>query len=284
MIMDRLVREASESPVCVGLDTKPEYLPAAIAKMDRDEGDKLFLFNKKVIDATADLAACYKVQVACYEALGIEGMSAYARTLAYAREQGKLTIGDCKRGDIASTAEQYAKGHFEGDFEVDFLTVNAYMGYDAVSPYLPYVKDHDKGLFILTHTSNPSAKDLQEQKLEDGEQVFEKMADLVDEWGKDYIGEEGYSALGAVVGLTYPEAFADIQSRHPHTFFLVPGYGAQGGTGKDIADIFKRSRCAVINSSRGIICAHRGKTEGPDFVDYIRESAQTMKTDIMQWL
>ena len=167
---------------------------------------------------------------------------------------------------------------------MDFLTVNAYMGVDAISPYLPYLKDKDKGIFVLTHTSNPSAKDLQEQKLEDGDMVFEKMADLVETWGADLVGESGYSAVGAVVGLTYPEAFADIQARCPHTFFLVPGYGAQGGTGKDIADIFKRSRCAVINSSRGIICAHRGKTEGPDFVDYIRDAAAAMKKDILQWL
>lgn len=284
MIMDRLYKAAAESPVCVGLDTKLEYLPACVADMDTDNGEKIFEFNKKIIDATADLAGCYKVQVACYEALGLEGMSAYARTVKYAREQGKLVIGDCKRGDISSTAEQYARGHFEGDFEVDFLTVNAYMGVDAISPYLPYLKDKDKGIFVLTHTSNPSAKDLQEQKLEDGDMVFEKMADLVETWGADLVGESGYSAIGAVVGLTYPEAFADIQARCPHTFFLVPGYGAQGGTGKDIADIFKRSRCAVINSSRGIICAHRGKTEGPDFVDYIRDAAAAMKKDILQWL
>lgn len=284
MIMDRLYKAATESPVCVGLDTKLEYLPACIADMDTDSGEKIFEFNKKIIDATADLAGCYKVQVACYEALGLEGMSAYARTVKYAREQGELVIGDCKRGDISSTAEQYAKGHFEGDFEVDFLTVNVYMGVDAISPYLPYLKDKDKGIFVLTHTSNPSAKDLQEQKLEGGDMVFEKMADLVETWGADLVGESGYSAVGAVVGLTYPEAFADIQARCPHTFFLVPGYGAQGGTGRDIADIFKRSRCAVINSSRGIICAHRGKTEGPDFVDYIRDAAAAMKKDILQWL
>lgn len=284
MIMDRLYKAAAESPVCVGLDTKPEYLPGFFAEKDMTDGEKVAEFNRRVIDATADIAGCYKVQIACYEALGLDGMRAYADTVAYARQAGKIVIGDAKRGDITSTAEQYAKGHFTGDFEVDILTVNAYMGEDAVSPYYPYLKDHDKGLFVLLHTSNPSAKDFQEQKMADGSMLFETVADTIAKWSKPFIGESGYSAIGAVVGLTYPEAFEALQKRLPSTFFLVPGYGAQGGTGKDIADIFKRSRCAVINSSRGIICAHRGKTDGEDFVDNIRKAAADMKEDILQWL
>lgn len=284
MIMDRLYEAAKVSPVCVGLDTKPGFLPGCLAAKDWSMGEKIAEFNRRVIDATADLAGCYKVQVACYEALGLEGMRAYADTVKYVRDQGKIVIGDCKRGDISSTAEQYAAGHFTGDFEVDILTVNAYMGEDAVSPYYSYLKERDKGLFVLLHTSNPSARDFQEQPMAGGDLLYEQMADAIAAWGQSTIGASGYSAVGAVVGLTYPEAFEALQKRCPATFFLVPGYGAQGGTGRDIANIFRRSRCAVINSSRGIICGHQGKTEGEDFVDYIRGKTAAMKEDILQWL
>ena len=284
MIMDRLYKAALESPVCVGLDTKPDFLPKYLLDKDWSMGEKITEFNKRIVDATADLAGCYKMQVACYEALGLDGMKAYSDTVKYVRDNGKIAIGDCKRGDISSTAAQYAKGHFEGDFEVDILTVNAYMGEDAISPYYDYLKDKEKGLFVLLHTSNPSSRDFQERVLDDGKKLYEAVGDQITEWGKDFIGESGYSSIGAVVGLTFPEEFEALQDQCPSTFFLVPGYGAQGGTGKDIANIFRKSRCAVINSSRGIICGHKGKTEGEDFVDYIREKAEIMKEDILQWL
>jgi len=284
MIMDRLYNAALESPVCVGLDTKPEFLPDCILQKDWSMGEKIAVFNQHVVDATADLAGCYKVQVACYEALGLQGMAAYARTVQYVRNQGKIVIGDCKRGDISSTASQYALGHFEGDFEVDLLTVNAYMGEDAVSPYYPFLKNKDKGIFVLLHTSNPSSRDFQEKKLEDGRMLYEAVADRITKWGADTVGQSGFSAVGAVVGLTYPEEFEALQKRCPSTFFLVPGYGAQGGTGKDIAEIFKRSRCAVINSSRGILCGKNGNSDGPEFVDNIRGRTAAMKEDILRWL
>lgn len=284
MIMDRLYEAALDSPVCVGLDTRPDYLPECLNKKDWSDGDKISAFNIQVIDATADLAGCYKVQLACYEALGLDGMRAYAETVHYAKSCGKIVIGDAKRGDISSTAEEYAKGHFTGDFEVDLLTVNPYMGYDAVKPYLPYCAEKEKGIFVLLHTSNKSSEDFQELELKKGGMLYEEAAKKITEWGQDYIGESGYSAVGAVVGLTYPEEFEKLQKANPSTFFLVPGYGAQGGTGKDIANIFKRSRCAVINSSRGIICAHKGKAEGKNFIDYIRNSAAAMKEDIFKWL
>ncbi|SEA63216.1 orotidine-5'-phosphate decarboxylase [Eubacterium aggregans] len=284
MIMDRLYKAALDSPVCVGLDTTPAFLPGYLVEKDWSTGEKIAEFNKRIVDATADLAGCYKMQVACYEALGLDGMKAYAETVKYVRGNGKIAIGDCKRGDISSTATQYAKGHFEGDFEVDILTVNAYMGEDAISPYYPYLKDKEKGLFVLLHTSNPSSRDFQERVLDDDKKLYEAVGDRITAWGKDFIAESGYSAIGAVVGLTFPEEFEALQDQCPSTFFLVPGYGAQGGTGKDIANIFKKSRCAVINSSRGIIGGHQGKTEGPDFVDYIREKTALMKEDILQWL
>ena len=288
MIMDRLYKAAVDSPVCVGLDTKEGFLPQYLKDKDWSVGEKITAFNKKIVDATADLAACYKMQIACYEALGLDGMKAYSETVKYVRKSGKIAIGDAKRGDITSTATQYAKGHFEGDFEVDILTVNAYMGEDAVSPYFPYIENNEKGLFVLLHTSNPSSRDFQELMLADGGQkLYENVADKITAWGRPYIGESGYSAVGAVVGLTFPEEFEALQNQCPSTFFLVPGYGAQGGTGKDIANIFKKSRCAVINSSRGIITGHQQgdhPVNDEGFVDCIRQKTLEMKEDILQWL
>ncbi|MGI6108517.1 MAG: orotidine-5'-phosphate decarboxylase [Eubacteriaceae bacterium] len=285
MIIDKLHEAAVESPVCVGLDTRIEYLPDyLLLNEEMTPGQKITEFNKKIVDATADLAGCYKVQIACYEALGLDGMKAYADTVKYVRDAGKIVIGDAKRGDIMSTAGEYAKGHFTGDFEVDFLTVNPYMGVDAVSPYYPYIEDHDKGLFVLLHTSNPSAKDFQEDSLSTGEPLYEKVAREIEAWGKPYTGACGFSSIGAVVGLTYPEAFEKLQNAHPGMFFLVPGYGAQGGSGKDVADIYGRGRCAVVNNSRGLITAHKGRAEDESFVDAIRQKTLEMKEDIFQWL
>ena len=285
MIIDRLHEAACDSPVCVGLDTRIEYLPEYLASnAELTPGEKITEFNKRIIDATADLAACYKIQIACYEALGLDGMKAYADTSKYAREAGRIVIGDAKRGDIMSTAGEYAKGHFTGDFETDFLTVNPYMGEDAISPYYPYVKDHDKGLFVLLHTSNPSAQDFQEDKLHTGQALYEKVADSIEKWGRPFVGDSGFSSIGAVDGLTYPEAFESLQTAHPNMFFLVPGYGAQGGSGKDVAEIYGRGRCAVVNNSRGIITAHKGKAEDASFVDPIRQKTLEMKEDIFQWL
>lgn len=288
MIMDRLYNAALKSPVCVGLDTTENFLPQYLKDKDWSLGEKIAEFNKKIVDATVDEAACYKMQVACYEALGLDGMKAYAETVKYVRKSGSIAIGDCKRGDISSTATQYAKGHFNGDFEVDILTVNAYMGEDAISPYFPYIENNEKGLFVLLHTSNPSSRDFQELKLaENGQKLYEAVGDKITEWGKPYIGKSGYSAIGAVVGLTFPEEFEALQDQCPSTFFLVPGYGAQGGTGKDIANIFKKSRCAVINSSRGLITAHQ-KAEKPcedeGFEACVRAKTLEMKEDILKWL
>lgn len=286
MIIDKLYEESLKSPVCVGLDTRLEYLPDyLLLNEEMTPGEKITEFNKKIIDATADIAACYKVQIACYEALGLEGMKAYRDTVKYARGLGKIVIGDAKRGDIMSTADEYAKGHFTGDFEVDFLTVNAYMGEDAISPYYPYIEDLDKGLFVLVHTSNPSAQDFQEDSMYVGGMLYQKMADKVEEWGEKFRGDSGFSSIGAVVGLTYPLAFEMLQRSHPNTFFLIPGYGAQGGTGEDVADILKRGSCGVVNNSRGIITAHKkAHVEDESFVDPIRKAAVDMKEDIFQWL
>lgn len=283
MIMDSLAERAiKKGPVCVGLDTQESFLPKFLSRRDISLGEKFFEFNRSIIDATLDVSACYKVQIACYEALGLDGMEAFRKTVSYARSKGAIVISDVKRGDIASTAAQYAKGHFEGDFETDIMTINAYMGLDAVSPYFPYL-EKGKGLFLLIKTSNPSSADFQDLMIGD-ETLYQKMARKVSNWGSGFIGSSGYSAIGAVVGITYPAEFAVIKAMMPNTFFLIPGYGAQGGTGRDIAEIFKDGICGVVNSSRGLICAYKGKTEAEDFDIYVRQAAVAMKEDIEQWL
>ncbi len=282
--MDLLAARAkTHGPVCVGLDTQPGFLPAAIQEMDLSLGEKILLYNKKVVDATYENAACYKIQIACYEALGLEGMQCFADTLAYVRSKGLIAISDIKRGDISSTAAQYAQGHFSGDFETDLITVNAYMGRDALSPFYPYL-EKGKGMFALVKTSNPGSGDFQDLRLEDGDTVYQRVAKTISAWGEGFVGESGFSAIGAVVGLTYPKEFLVIRELMPHTFFLIPGYGAQGGTGKDIAEVFEGGICGVVNSSRGLLCAHKGKSEGLDFDLYTHEATVNMRKDIEQWL
>lgn len=283
MSMDKLVRAAQQKgPVCVGLDTQLSFLPDYLKQKDWSDGEKFFEFNRLIIDATEDEAGCFKLQIACYEALGLDGMQAFAKTLQYARARGNVTITDAKRGDISSTAEQYAKAHFSGDFETDVMTINVFMGEDAVSPYYPYLAK-DKGVFSLVKTSNPSGKDFQDL-LVDGETLYERTARKVSAWGERFLGESGFSAIGAVTGLTYPEEFERIRPLLPHTFLLIPGYGAQGGTGKDIAGFFRDGIRGVVNSSRGLITAHKGKTEGEDFTVYVRQAVLDMKQDILKWL
>ena len=283
MIIDRLYRDATQkSPVCVGLDTQYEFLPAALREADLPLEEKIFAFNKAIVDQTRDLAGCYKLQIACYEAMGLSGLTAFAKTLAYVRAGGSVAITDGKRGDISSTAKQYAAGHFSGDFETDLLTVNPYMGEDAISPYYPDL-NREKGLFVLVKTSNPGSGEF-EDRMVDGMPLYELVASHVSRWGEAFLGECGFSSIGAVTGCTYPEQFGSIRKRMPHTFFLIPGYGAQGGTGKEIASFFKDGICGVVNSSRGIICAHRGKTDGLDFADYARAAVLDMKEDIEKWL
>ncbi len=284
-IMDKLYKKAVDNyGVCLGLDTTFDFLPEYLQKKDISTGEKIFLFNKEIIDATKDMVACYKVQIACYEALGIEGLIAYKNTLEYIRKSGNIVIADIKRGDISSTATQYAIGHFSGDFESDFITVNTYMGKDAISPYFEYFKNKEKGAFLLVKTSNPNSGDIQDLSCKDGEKVCEKMAGLLSSWGRDFIGKEGFSSIGAVVGLTYPKEFLKLKEYMKNTFFLIPGYGAQGGTGKDIAKVFEGGICGVVNSSRGIIASHKGKEESESFARFAREAVLEMQEDIGKWL
>ncbi|HMM32591.1 MAG TPA: orotidine-5'-phosphate decarboxylase, partial [Clostridia bacterium] len=201
MSMERLYKDVQKKgPVCVGLDTQYSFLPEYIKRKDASVGEKIFAFNRSIIDAVYGEAGCFKVQIACYEALGLDGMKAFADTVRYARERGSVVISDVKRGDISSTAAQYAQGHFTGDFETDIITVNAYMGEDAISPYYPYF-EKGKGLFVLVKTSNPGSGDFQDLDV-GGMTLYQRMAQKVAQWGAPFVGESGYSAIGAVTGLT----------------------------------------------------------------------------------
>lgn len=285
MIATKLYEQARRHlGICLGLDTTETVLPAVISARDESVGEKFFAFNRRVVDATCDTVACYKLQIACYEAHGLDGLAAYAKTLQYIRAKGKIVIADVKRGDILSTAEQYAKAHFTGEFEADYLTLNAYMGEDAVSPYYDYIKNRDKGVFVLVKTSNPSGPQLQNLTVQSGKPAYLAMAELVSGWGAAFVEPCGYTPVGAVIGLTYASEFAPIAQAMPGTFFLIPGYGAQGGTGKDIAALFQKDICGVVNSSRGLIGAHLGKNAGDGFDGCVREAVLAMREDIAQWL
>jgi orotidine-5'-phosphate decarboxylase len=284
MIIDRLYAAVEDrGPVCVGLDTSTRLLPRTLAeKLPTSEA--ILSFNRGIIDATLDIAACYKVQIAHYEALGVEGLACYSSTIEYARDRGALVIGDIKRGDIAATGEMYARAHLAGDFEADFVTVNPYMGADVIGPYLPYLQDRNKGIFVLVRTSNPSASDFQDLTCPE-EPLFIHVARRLDQWGKAHIGQSGYSLIGGVVGATTPEELAMVRKFCPTLFLLVPGYGAQGGSGRDVAPAFIDGNGAVVNAARSIIGAHRDKPDGDTrFAEYAREATLAMREDIRQWI
>ncbi|WP_416198217.1 MAG: orotidine-5'-phosphate decarboxylase [Sporanaerobacter sp.] len=282
MIIDRLYEEVrKKGNVCVGLDTCLDYVPDNMMDRNVSVEDILFQFNKRVIDATIDIVPCYKVQIAFYEAYGLKGMSAYKKTLKYIRDNGSIVIADIKRGDISSTAQMYAKAHFEGDFESDIITLNPYMGFDSIIPYLDYVEKKDKGLFILLRTSNDGAKDIQYLNVNGNEKLYNHVGDKLKEIALKYMGRCGYSSIGAVVGGTHLEEAEEIRNRLDNMFFLIPGYGAQGGKGSDVAHYLKNGNGGVVNSSRGIITAYKKYEDGIEkFDEYIRKAVLNMKEDI----
>ena len=256
--MDKLFDAvAARGPVCVGLDTDFSYLPADFVKSELTAGENIVRFNRAVLEATKSDAGCYKVQVAYYEALGLDGLRAYTETLRMVREAGIPVIADIKRGDIAKTAEMYARGHFTGDFEADFVTLAPYMGLDSIQPYMPFVKEGGKGVFVLVRTSNPGAKDFEYEKLADGRHVYDMVGDKLNALGRECIGERGYSSVGMVIGGTHIEEASEIRARYKDSFFLIPGYGAQGGTATDIAQYLTASNGGVVNSSRGVLLAYK---------------------------
>jgi len=281
-LIDRLYDKVAQSGhVCLGLDTDPDYLPARFREGFASPLEALFAFNREIIDATLDVTAVYKVQIAYYEALGLGGLRVYADTLAYLRQKGAVIIADVKRGDIAKTAEMYAKAHFTGEFEADFITVNPFMGMDTLSPYFPYLRENDKGLFALVATSNPGASDIEGITDAKGVSVSERVGELLLREGASFTGQSGYSAIGAVVGCTNREQTKRIRERMRDCFFLIPGYGAQGGTAADMADYLEGGNGGVVNSSRGILLAWRkGGSDGMDFAAAARAECVRMRDEI----
>lgn len=295
LTIDTLIEgiETCKNPTCVGLDTQLAHLPEGFAgevKNFEDAANALVRYNRAIVDALAGVVPSAKVQVAYYEMYGVPGMRAFRETIEYAKSKGLVVIADCKRNDIGATAGAYAnaylgetplgEGH-DAAFPVDFVTVNAYLGIDGVKPFLEAGKVRGGGIFALVKTSNPSGGQLQDLKIGD-RTVYEVMGDLVSEWGEDSIGKYGYSSVGAVVGATYPEQGAALRKRLPHTFFLVPGYGAQGATGKDLRGCFDANgRGAVVNASRSILTAWK-KQPGVDFAQAARNEAIRMRDDIME--
>lgn len=271
---------AAKGPVCVGLDTDFTYLPESAVDTALTKGENVFRFNKALIDATKDVVGCFKVQIAYYEAYGMDGLAAYKKTLDYLRAQGQIAIADIKRGDIAKTAEMYAAAHFSGDFEADFITLAPYMGLDSITPYTKYMTENGKGVFVLCRTSNPGAKDFEYETLADGRHVYDLVGDKLHAMGADYMGTSGYSSIGLVIGGTHIEEAKAIRAKYKDSFFLIPGYGAQGGTAEDIAQYLdKNANGGVVNASRSVLLAYK-KQPGIPFAEAAYNECVRMKGDI----
>lgn len=299
-MIDALMKKIDEmnNPTVVGLDPTLEMMPAGLkaemyekyGKTPKAVANMFVKFNKEIIDSVYDIVPAVKPQIAMYEKYGIEGLNAYLETIEYAKSKGMIIIGDIKRGDISSTAAAYA-AHIGGtdiegeNFDLwkeDWITINPYLGVDGIQPFIDECNKMDRGMFVLVKTSNPSSSQLQDIVV-DGQTIYEKVAGLVEEWGQQSMGTLGYSRVGAVVGATHREQGAKLRKLMPHTFFLVPGYGAQGGTGADLKDFFdKDGKGCIINSSRGIIAAYKKNPEkyGENVGAAARDAALLMKEDL----
>ncbi len=307
-MIDLLINKIKEkeNPTLVGLDPRVEYIPGHLltdafslyGKSPKAISRAFYEFNKAIIDSVYDIVPAVKPQIAMYEQFGAEGIQAYIDTINYAKSKNLIVIGDIKRGDITSTAKAYSDGHigrvFIEDreftiFDQDFITLNPYMGYDSIEPYIGNCKKYNRGVFILVKTSNPNSGQIQDLDL-GGEKIYERVGKLVSKWGEDLIGESGYSSIGAVVGATHPEQGAKLRGLMPHTFFLVPGYGAQGASARDLKGCFDKDGLgAIVNSSRGIIAAFKNEKYKENFSDKefalaARVAALDMKMDIQSVL
>ena len=293
--------QKTKAPIVVGLDPMLSYVPEHIQKKAFAEygetlegaAEAIWQFNKEIVDKTYDLIPAVKPQIAMYEQFGIEGLKAYKKTVDYCKSKDLVVIGDIKRGDIGSTSAAYAVGHLGkvqvgsktyAGFDEDFATVNPYLGSDGVKPFIDVCKQENKGLFILVKTSNPSSGEFQDQKI-DGKPLYELVGEKVAQWGEEHMGESGYSYVGAVVGATYPEQGEILRKVMPKSFILVPGYGAQGGKGKDLVHFFNEDGLgAIVNSSRGIIAAYKqedyAKFGAENFGDASRAAVEAMIADI----
>ena len=302
MSMDKLFKKIAEkqNPTVAGLDPKLSYSPDYIreesykkyGKTLEGAADALLQFNKGLIDALCDIVPAVKPQAAYYEMYGWQGVKALTETIAYAKEHGMFVITDGKRNDIGATMTAYAAAHLgttqvedvvAEPFGADALTVNGYLGTDGIQPLLEVCGKEDKGIFVLVKTSNPSSGELQDRPLADGNTVYRAMGAMCEGWGEKLPGKYGYSGVGAVVGATYPAQLEELRAAMPHTFFLVPGYGAQGGAANDVAPGFdKNGLGAIVNSSRGIMCAWQKEgVDGYEFAAAARREAIRMRDEIV---
>ncbi len=275
------------NPSVVGLDPLIEYVPKSIINKFNNDSEAILCFNKCLIDNLKDIIPVVKCQSAYYELLGPKGAIVLTKTMEYAKKNGMLVILDCKRNDIGSTANAYANAYLNnGAYNADCITVNGYLGSDGIAPFVDKCEKFGKGIYILVKTSNKSSFELQDLKLENGNYVYEQMASLVSKWGESTIGKYGYSSVGAVVGATYPKQLKQLREKMKHTIFLVPGYGAQGGDASDVKYAFdKNGNGALINSSRGIMCAW--KKRGYDHEKYIEAAiieANEMKNKLNKYI
>lgn len=301
-MINKLIKNIKEkkAPVVVGLDPMLSYIPEHILKQAVSEkgetleaaAEAVWQYNKAIVDAVYDLIPAVKPQIAMYEQFGIPGLLVFKRTVDYCKSKGLVVIGDIKRGDIGSTSAAYAAGHLGhvtvgsasfAPFDEDFVTVNPYLGTDGVKPFTDVCRQEKKGIFVLVKTSNPSSGEFQD-RIVDGRPLYEIVGEKVAEWGADLMGDQ-YSYVGAVVGATYPEMGEKLRKIMPRTFILVPGYGAQGGKAADLAPYFDdQGLGAIVNSSRGIICAWKNEKYSSfgaeHFADASRAAVQDMIEDI----
>lgn len=299
-MINKLVEQIQkkDAPVVVGLDPMLGYVPEHLTKKAFEEygeslegaAEAIWQYNKGIVDAVYDLIPAVKPQVAMYEQFGIPGMIAFKKTVDYCKEKGLVVIGDIKRGDIGSTSTAYAVGHLGKvtvgskqyyGFDEDFVTVNPYLGSDGVNPFIDVCKEEKKGIFVLVKTSNPSSGEFQD-RLIDGRPLYEYVGEKVNEWGSQCMGDT-YSYVGCVVGATYPEMGKILRKIMPKAYILVPGYGAQGGKASDLAPYFNKDGLgAIVNSSRGIICAYKQDKYAKFGADHYAEASRQAVIDMIE--
>lgn len=308
-MINKLVEKIKKTgaPIVVGLDPMLKYVPSGIKEKAFAEfgetldgaAEAIFNYNKGIVDAVCDLVPAVKPQIAMYEQFGIPGLVAFKKTVDYCKSKDLVVIADIKRGDIGSTSEAYAVGHLGKvavgskeyyGFDEDFATVNPYLGSDGINPFIKVCKEEKKGIFVLVKTSNPSSGEFQDRLISDFDNrpLYELVGETVSKWADECMGDE-YSYVGAVVGATYPEMGKILRKVMPKSFILVPGYGAQGGKGKDLTHFFNDDGLgAIINSSRGIIAAYQNEKYASygeaGYADASRAAVLDMKQDIAEAL
>ena len=303
MQIDNLIEKIQQmqNPTVIGVDTRYELVPECVRnKYSKDLTGMckaMLEYSKALIDATYDIIPAVKLQSAYFEMYGVEGIKLYKEMIDYCKEKGMIVMADVKRGDIGSTSAGYSKAYLgkniinekeEAIFDVDFATVNPYMGSDCVMPFVEDCKKYDKGIFVLVKTSNKSSGELQDLKTEDGEEIYKKVAKLVNKWGEELIGKYGYSSVSSVVGATYPKQLQELRELMPHSYFLIPGYGAQGGKAEDIALGFdKNGLGGIVNATRSLMSAYKSdlwkdKFKEEDYAQATRAEAIRMRDELNQ--